>query len=81
MSIRPSSQWIVPAGVSTGATIREVYLDETSADVWEANDEAPAEGVFVETSTDVYEIDDDPTVEGALRVIQQMGSGDVFLST
>lgn len=77
--LRPSSQWIVPAGTSTGATIRQLYLVESSPNVWELDDEGPAEGVFVETSTNVFEIDDDPDADGGMRIIQQMGSGVIYL--
>lgn len=79
--LRPSSQWITPAATSTGVTIRPLYLVETSADVWELDGAPPATGVPVETTTDVYEIDDDPAVAGALRIIQQAGNGDIYLTT
>jgi hypothetical protein len=78
--LRPSSQWIVPAGTSTGATVRQLFLVE-SGGVWQLDDAGPADGVFVESSAGVYEIDDDPNAAGALRIIQQVGNGNIYLST
>lgn len=79
--LRPSSQWIVPAGVSTGVVIRPLYLVESSPGVWELDDEGPAEGVLVETDSGVYELDDDETVTPDLRVLLQTGSGIAYHST